>query len=71
MDRLLPQKELQASRFGEFLLKQQFLRSGHERYLIYWVRKFMTRPVEITAQNLDGRSPLIPPYHTRAARTQP
>jgi hypothetical protein len=34
MDRLLPQQELQISRFGEFLLKQQFVRPGHERYLV-------------------------------------
>jgi integron integrase len=55
MDRLLPQQELQISRFGEFLLKQQFVRPGHERYLVYWVRKFLARPVEIPVRNLDGR----------------
>jgi len=49
------EKELQLSRFGAFLLRQQFVKAGHERYLVYWVRKFMARPVENPVRNLEGR----------------
>jgi len=42
MDRLVQEKELQLSRFGEFLLRQQFVKAGHERYLVYWVRSRST-----------------------------
>lgn len=55
MNRLLPEQELPLSRFGEFLLKQQFVKAGHERYLVFWVRKFLARPVEIPVRNLDDQ----------------
>jgi hypothetical protein len=64
MDRLGQEKELRLSLFGEFLLRQQFVKAGHERYLVYWGRKFLVRPVENPARNLD-----CIPCVTRSRRT--
>ncbi len=47
MDNVLYNQELQLSRFGAYLLKQQMVREGHERYYVFWVRKFLSRRIEV------------------------
>ena len=46
MDNVLYNQELQLSRFGTYLLKQQMVREGHERYFVFWIRKFLSRREE-------------------------
>ena len=55
MDKLLVNDELRLSRFGEFLLRQRLIKPGSERYYVIWVRKFLTRPVQVPITSLEDR----------------
>lgn len=55
MDNLLANQELHLAKFGEFLLGQQFVRQGQERYFVFWVRKFMARRIEVPVPTLEER----------------
>lgn len=55
MDNLLANQEMQLSQFGVFLLKQRFIQAGHERYLVFWVRKFLTRRIEVPIPSIEDR----------------
>jgi len=55
MDNVLYNQELQLSRFGEYLLKQKMVQEGHERYYVYWVRKFLARRIEVPIPSLGDR----------------
>lgn len=55
MDNVLYNQELQLSRFGAYLLKQQMVREGHERYYVFWVRKFLSRRIEVPIPSLGDR----------------
>jgi integrase len=55
MDILLAYQELQLSNFGAFLLKQRFVKEGNERYLVFWVRKFLARKIETPILPLENR----------------
>ena len=52
---MLANQVMQLVRFGEFLLKQQFVRAGHERYLVFWLRKFLARRIEVPIPSLEER----------------
>ena len=55
MDNLLANQEMQLSQFGVFLLKGRFVQEGHERYYVFWLRKFLARRIEVP----------IPPFEDR------
>ena len=55
MDNVLYNQELQLSRFGAYLLKQQMVREGHERYYVFWVRKFLSRRIEVPIPSFGDR----------------
>lgn len=55
MDNLLANQEIQLSNFGHFLLRQRFVKEGHERYLVFWVRKFLARRIETPILPLENR----------------
>lgn len=55
MDNVLYNQELQLSRFGEYLLRQRMVREGHERYYVFWVRKFLARRIEVPSTSFEDR----------------
>lgn len=55
MDNVLYNQELQLSRFGAYLLKQQMVREGHERYYVFWVRKFLSRRIAVPIPSFGDR----------------
>lgn len=52
---MLYTQELRLSQFGEYLLKQRLVREGHERYYVFWVRKFPGRRIEVPVKSLEER----------------
>lgn len=64
MDKLLAVDELRLSRFGECLFRQRLIKPGSDRYYVIWVRKFLTRPVQVPITSLEDRMAVPHPSST-------
>ena len=50
---MLSMNDFQLDEFGEYLLKRSFCREGHEKFFVFWVRRFFRDSKEWSADSWD------------------